>query len=220
MGVRDILAVPALYQAFQEAGGFYGARLKAIRKYLPLRAGQRVIDIGCGPGFMARDIPPDIDYIGFDIDQKYIDYANHRFADKGRFFCRFFDEAAAAEFGPADVVMMNGVIHHIDDAGAAATLKAISDALKPGGRLFSLDGVYVQGQPWFSKFMLDHDRGEHIRHEDEYLALLRSAFPKVDGHIRGDLAWVPTMLFIAVSCKTGGDCEKAYSPKRREAGTI
>ena len=47
--MKAILSHPALYQAYQNAGGFFGARIKAIADYLTLRPGMRVIDIGCGP---------------------------------------------------------------------------------------------------------------------------------------------------------------------------
>jgi len=37
-----ILSHPALYQAYQSAGGFFGARIKAIADYLTMRPGMRV----------------------------------------------------------------------------------------------------------------------------------------------------------------------------------
>jgi SAM-dependent methyltransferase len=199
MSVKDVLAHPAVYQAFQEIGGFYGARLKAIRKYLELQAGSKIIDIGCGPGYMARDLPSGLNYVGFDVDQRYIEFANAHFSTRGQFYCRFFDDASAEEFGPADIIMMNGVLHHMSDADVAPTLRAIRRALRPGGVLFTLDGVYVEGQPRFAKFMLDHDRGKFIRTADGYEALLRENFPIVETHIHGDLARVPCTLLIGVS---------------------
>ena len=35
--MKAILSHPALYQAYQNAGGFFGARIKAIADYLTLR---------------------------------------------------------------------------------------------------------------------------------------------------------------------------------------
>jgi hypothetical protein len=34
------------YQTAQNVGGFFGARVKSIAEYLPLKAGNRVIDTG------------------------------------------------------------------------------------------------------------------------------------------------------------------------------
>lgn len=138
--MKHVLEFPALYQLYQEAGGFFGARIAAIRDYLAIPPRARVIDIGCGPGFIVRHLPDSIDYVGFDIDAPSITYARRHFGAQGRFEARLFDAAAAAEFGPADIVMMNGVMHHIGDAELLATLRVIGTALKPGGVLFTLDG--------------------------------------------------------------------------------
>jgi SAM-dependent methyltransferase len=201
MSLKDCLAIPQLYQAYQELGGFYAARLVAIERYLKPKAGERIIDIGCGPGYLTRDLPDGVEYLGFDLDKRYIAFASRQFAGRGQFFCRHFDQAAAQTFGPADVVMMNGVLHHISDAEAAPTLSAIHRALRPGGALFTLDGAYTQNQSWFARFMLDHDRGQYIRTPTQYVGLLASVFESVDPHVHEDLARIPYTFFVAISRK-------------------
>ena len=115
IAMKAILNHPALYQAYQNAGGFFGARVKAIADYLTLRPGMRVIDIGCGPGYILRHLPPGIDYIGFDIDQAYIEHARRSFGHLGTISLPLFRCGCRPEFAGADVVMMNGVLHHIAD---------------------------------------------------------------------------------------------------------
>ena len=137
-----ILNHPALYQAYQSAGGFFGARIKAIADYLTLRPGMRVIDIGCGPGHILRHLPEGTIYNGFDIDEAYIAYARRSFGHLGTFHCRYFDAAAAREFAGADLVMMNGVLHHIGDEDLRSTLANIRDVLKDDGVLFTTDPCY------------------------------------------------------------------------------
>ena len=177
--MKAILNHPALYQAYQNAGGFFGARIKAIADYLTLRPGMRVIDIGCGPGHILRHLPDGIEYTGFDIDEAYIAYARRSFGHLGTFHCRHFDAAAAREFAGADVVMMNGVLHHIADDGLQATLADIRDVLRSDGVLFTLDGCYREGQSRIAKWLLDNDRGEFVRDRDGYDQVLRRAFGKV-----------------------------------------
>ena len=118
MNIRAILEHPLAYQYFQQAGGFFGARRKSLRAFLPIESGARIADIGCGPGFIVEHLPANASYTGFDTDERYIAYANSRFGARGRFFHLPFDDAAAREHGPFDIAMMNGVLHHLSDAEA------------------------------------------------------------------------------------------------------
>ena len=199
--MKALLNHPALYQAYQNAGGFFGARVKAISDYLTLRPGMRVIDIGCGPGYILRHLPEGVDYTGCDIDESYIDHARRAFGHLGQFHCRYFDAAAAREFRGADVVMMNGVLHHIDDGELQATLSNVRDALTPDGVLFTLDGCYRNGQSRIARWLLDHDRGEFVRDEDGYDRVLRGAFAKVNLAIREDYSRVPYTFIIGMARK-------------------
>jgi len=196
------LALPQVYQTFQEVGGFFGARVKAIADYLPLREGARVIDIGCGPGHIAARLPAEIDYVGFDTDADYIAFAQRTFGGPKRaFHCALFDEARAKALAPADAVMMNGVLHHMSDADARATLSAIAAVLAPAGALFTLDGAYRTGQGALVKWLLDNDRGDHVRPAAAYADLLKSAFDEVTLHVRDDLSRVPYTYAICVARK-------------------
>ena len=96
--MKSLLKSPAVYQLYQELGGFFGARLVAIGDYLPIAPGARVIDIGCGPGHIVRHLPRGIDYIGFDVDEAGIDYARRHFGHLGQFHARIFGEDEAREW--------------------------------------------------------------------------------------------------------------------------
>jgi len=197
--MKHVLEMPALYQCYQELGGFFGARVTAIRDYLEFKPDARVIDIGCGPGYIVRHLPETIDYVGLDIDAPSIAFARTRFGARARFEARYFDADAARELGPADVVMMNGVMHHIGDDDLVATLRHVRSALNPGGVLFTLDGCYAPGQGRLEKWLLDNDRGEHVRRADEYHRLLQAAFPDVAMHVRNKLSRLPYTFAIGVA---------------------
>jgi SAM-dependent methyltransferase len=189
--MKEILNAPSVYQLFQVCGGFFSARVKAINQYLEIRPGQRLIDIGCGPGHILPKLPRGVLYDGFDVDEKYIRFANRHFGHLGKFHCQIFDAAAAKEFGPADGVLMNGVLHHLDDKSFTETVSAIHSALRPGGFLFTFDGVYVPGQGAVAKWLLDNDRGKFVREGQWYRNLLARFFDKTEFHIRKDLISVP-----------------------------
>lgn len=200
MSVSDVLEHPLAYQYFQQAGGFFGARGKAINRFLRLSPGDRVADVGCGPGFIVNVLPRTLSYVGFDTDQRYIDYATRRFSDRSAsFFCESFNQSSAAREGPFDVVMLNGLIHHLPDHEALETIRLIRRSLKPGGRVFTLDGCYVPDQSLMARLMLRYDRGDYVRNATEYSALLGAAFDDVDVHIDHSLSWFPYTWIVMVA---------------------
>lgn len=201
--MKRLLANPALYQLYQEVGGFHGGRVSLIREYLDIRPGARVIDIGCGPGHIVRDLPRGIEYFGFDIDSRSIAFARRHFGDRGSFAARFFDAAAADELAQADVVMMNGVMHHIADAELIGTLRHVRRVLKPGGKLFTADGCYAPGQSRLVRWLLDNDRGEHVRDMEGYRRVLEAVFGPVELHLREDCSRLPYTFAIGVAKNDG-----------------
>jgi len=199
MVIGDVLALPQLYHAYQLLGGFFGARLRAMDDYLPLKAGMRVLDIGCGPGHIVRHLPAGIQYTGIDVDARSIAFAKRNFGARGDFMLGYFDDALAERLGPLDVIMMNGVMHHIADDDLAATLRSARAALAPTGVLFTLDGCYADGQSPMAKWLLDNDRGEHVRQAAAYRELLGSSFGRVDMHVRDNLATLPYTFAIGLA---------------------
>lgn len=186
---------PSLYLAFQGLVGAKRARRLCVEDYVPAREGQRVLDIGCGPGYILEYLPK-CDYVGFDINQGHIAYASRRYAGRGRFFCREFDAAAAAEFGPFDLILMNGLLHHLDDAGVVRILTLSKKALKPGGRAITLDGCYAPGQSPISRMMLDRDDGKFVRDEPGYTALISQVFAAPRKNVREGMMFIPYTLVI------------------------
>src|SRR3954447_16479117 len=113
--LRDALSIPLVYQLFQTTGGFFGARLRAMQKYLQIPEQARIVDVGCGPGFLRQYLPASCTYYGFDTDQRYIDWARRDPQPNAAYECKIFDKAVAAQLAPVDVIMMNGLLHHLTD---------------------------------------------------------------------------------------------------------
>jgi len=199
--MKQLLKYPAIYQFYQELGGFFEARVAAIEALLAIPDGARVLDIGCGPGHIVAQLPENIDYMGLDIDEPSIAFAKDKFGERGRFEVRFFDEQAVRELGPVDIVMMNGVMHHIADEPLVETLRHVRDVLAPGGRFFSADGCYLPGQSRLAKWLLDNDRGEYVRDEAGYRQLLVSAFDNVKTHLRENTSGLPYSYLVGVAQK-------------------
>lgn len=200
--LRRVLESPTVYQRFQEFGGFFGARVKSLNAYMPaLSRGSVVYDIGCGPGHIVEHLPKDIVYHGFDIEPGYIDFASRTFGDRGTFHLRRFDASVAKTFGTADLIMMNGLLHHLSDDGARALLLIARESLTDAGAIFTLDGCLRRGQNPIARWMHTHDRGQFVRDEQGYRSILESVLPRVEVHIREDLSWVPHTYCVTVCRK-------------------
>lgn len=198
-GLRHLLERAELYQTSQKLGGFFGARLKAFRDYVDFTHVRRVFDIGCGPGHIALHIPSNIEYVGFDTNRAYIAYANRQFGKRGRFVARTFDRFAGDEFGSPDLILMNGVLHHMDDETARGVVASAASVLPGHGVFFSLDGCFEPNQNPVSRFLLTHDRGEFVRSAVAYRDLVATAFPAPDVFVRDDLSWVPYTFAIVLA---------------------
>lgn len=196
--LQDILAFPAAYRLLGRLIA-RDARAQYVRDYLHAGAGERVLDLGCGPADILRYLPT-CEYVGIDIDAAYIDAARQRYGARGTFECIPVEDYAVAQPASFDLVMANGVLHHLDDGQAAALLRAAARAVKPGGRLVTLDGCFVPGQSWIAKTLLRMDRGKFIRRQEAYQALARAAFGQVECSLRHDLLNLPYTLLI-MTCR-------------------
>jgi SAM-dependent methyltransferase len=197
--MKALLERPGVYSLFRRLVGRDTARSVYAREHLRLAPGQRVLDLGCGPGDILQFLPA-VDYVGYDINPAYIERARKRFGERGRFFCAAVGESLPLD-GAFDVVIAHGVLHHLDDEAARALFRVARRALKPAGRLVTFDGCYAEGQSALARLFLSLDRGRHVRGREAYEKLARSAFDDVRSFVRHDLIRIPYTHLI-MECGT------------------
>jgi SAM-dependent methyltransferase len=192
MKLRSVLSVPRVYDVFTRIVLGSSGRAELARRYVRSSAGDRVLDIGCGPGSMIPYLP-NTDYVGFDANPAYIASARRRFRDRPRteLHCNMVSAATLDAPASYDVVLACAILHHLDDAEATSLFEIASAALKPGGRLVTFDGAYVDGQSRVAKLILSRDRGEYVRRAEEYVSLAQRVFSDVETHIRHDMLRMP-----------------------------
>jgi SAM-dependent methyltransferase len=190
-GLYAILSLPRAYSLYQTLVGGFRGRARVIREYVRPRAGERVLDIGCGPGDVLEYFPPETGYVGFDESEHYIRSAHRRFGGRGEFHCMRLDEKTLAGRGEFDIALALGILHHLDDPQALGLFRLAARALRPGGRLVTLDGCWVPEQSRVARWFLAGDRGKNIRTPDEYLRLAREVYADVTPSIRHDLFRIP-----------------------------
>ena len=84
-----------------------------------------------------------------------------------------------------------GIVHHLEDGEATQLFQIGYDALKPGGKLVTVDGVWTRDQSQAARWLLARDRGEFVRSEKEYLGIASQVFGRVKPSVRHDLLRIP-----------------------------
>jgi cyclopropane fatty-acyl-phospholipid synthase-like methyltransferase len=187
--IRSVLALPQAYQFFFNVIGAPGRSRILVREYIRPKAGDRILEIGCGPGTIVPYLPV-TEYVGFDASAEYIEQARSRFP-AAKFVCERVSQFTLAERDYFDIVLALGILHHLGDEEALQLFKIAYGALKPGGKLVTLDGVWTKDQSRAARYVQARDRGQFIREESGYLRLAEQVFPKITSSIRHDLLRIP-----------------------------
>jgi ubiquinone/menaquinone biosynthesis C-methylase UbiE len=116
----------------------------ALLDQAALRPGHRVLDIGCGTGSLAvlmKRQHPDIEVVGLDPDPRALARARRkaqRAAVSIQLDQGFSDELPYAE-SSFDRVFSSFMLHHLEAAEKATTLREVRRVLKPGATFHLLD---------------------------------------------------------------------------------
>ena len=175
-GLRSFLSHAAAYRFVQRV--FRGST--TLRDFAALfvrpELGDRVLDIGCGPAqilnFMHR-----VQYIGYDPNARYINDARKNYDPEfAQFFIGHFGKSDLALHQPFDIGLLLGVLHHLDDEEASSIIALMRLAIKPGGRLVTLDNVFIDHQNPIARKLIEWDRGKNVRTPGEYRAMADKHF--------------------------------------------
>jgi ubiquinone/menaquinone biosynthesis C-methylase UbiE len=202
-GLKKLLAHTRLYDFFQNhVLGGKKARRWLARTFWRLKGGETVVDLGCGSGTVLEYLPEDIDYLGVDTSENYIRDARQKFSHRGKFFLGtvhdFFNQNDQRP-GSVDMVLCNGLLHHLPDDEAIEVLESSKRMLKPNGRLVCLEATYLEHQTRISKWIVSTDRGICVRSEQEWKNLLSRTFSCYSTWILTGLIRIP-YTHIVIEC--------------------
>lgn len=160
---------PLVYRVLQAP--FHERKLAPFLRRLHRHPAMRVLDVGCGPGTNARHFR-DVQYTGVDINADYIASARRRFP--GRFLVGDVTDPAVLPADQFDCVLLNSLMHHLDDDAVNGLLGRLGRFLAPGGSIHILDLVLPE-RPSLARLFARLDRGRHARPMAEWQALFERA---------------------------------------------
>jgi cyclopropane fatty-acyl-phospholipid synthase-like methyltransferase len=178
-----------VYKLLQFGVGSDRSHRRFLAEHVRVAAGSAVLDVGCGPGHILRSLPDGVRYVGIDASAEYIAAARREFGDRGEF--HQVDVRRAEVPGTFDVVVVMGVLHHLDDAACAALFGLAVSALTPAGRMVAIEPAFTARQHRVARWLIGRDRGEFVRAPEAYEALVRPWFRDVALRTRHDLLRVP-----------------------------
>jgi SAM-dependent methyltransferase len=132
----------------------------------------RIIDVGCGPGLLVDiAIKKGFSYLGMDTDRDSIDYCRKKYQNKERIsFTTSTIPSHEIAIQSGDIIVLNGVLHHVYDETAKELLSYLSQA----EFVIIADHYLDKTVGSWPKFLQKLDRGKYVR---DY-----SFFRSIDGY--------------------------------------
>lgn len=194
--LKKLLSIPSFYHYSRQIL-LLGLPLKKWAEYGNYyQPGERIADLGCGPSdilrYVDRNKLPGF-YLGIDISSRYLVQAelkakklnlNYKFVHLDLSRLSTDQDIRSRLIGilneyQISTVNLFGVIHHIDDRSVITTLNTVYVAETV--RSLNTQDVLVMDNNPINNFYASLDRGEYIRNEDQYDALIKKTnWPKAD----------------------------------------
>ena len=207
-GLRAVLTLPKIYELTQSLLYRSATHAQRVARHFPDigSGGLRVLDIGSGPAAFLSQYQSfgSFEYVAIDPSERYIATAERRFPGQGTYLVGTTESVDGEALGSFDLVIADGVFHHVSDAQAVDIARFAKARLRPGGCFVTFDPVVVEDQRPVAALLKRMDRGALIRQADQYRALLEQVFEpaEVHGAVHRDQLRLPYDHYESRSCPT------------------
>lgn len=185
-----LVTIPAFYRWVQSTLGGQRARAQLAQDVIRAEPGMRLLDVGCGPGTILPYLPA-VDYVGVDLNSKHIDAARSEFGGRGQFRVGDVSRMGAEDLGQFDLIVVFAILHHLSDTQSRTLFASLDRFLKPGGRIVTMDNVWLPRQRSIAWLLNRLDSGLNIRTSEQYQALLAGLPYEIETRLYHDLLAVP-----------------------------
>ncbi len=198
-GLGPLLEIAWIYDLFQNLVGGKRARKWIAQNIWKCNRGEKVVDIGCGTGDILNYLPDDIEYVGFDKNETYIQYARKKFGNRGKFLVGTpgdYLKSIDNELNMADLVLCNYILHHLNANEVLDVFKLSKNIMAPKGRLVCIEPTFLIKQSKISKWLLSQDRGQFIRSEQVWKEITGKVFDTFSTSVVTGLIRIPYIHII------------------------
>lgn len=129
----------------------------------------RIIDVGCGPGLLVdMAIKKGFSCLCMDTDQNVIDYCRQKYKGESRVsFITSTINSHEIVIKSSDIVVLNGVMHHLNDKTAKELLGHLSQAKF----IIVADHYLDKTVGRWPNFLQKRDRGKYVRDYSFFMSL-------------------------------------------------
>lgn len=201
-GWRQLLEHPSIYNFWQLITGAEATKRKIINEYCKPFIKAKILEIGCGTGTILKyiDKKMNVDYSGYDIHPKYINFARKKYGNRGNFYCSTMQQSSVLE-NKFDIVLAIAIFHHLDNFESQKVIELAWEKLKMKGRLILSEPVWTHRQSAIEKYLMTKDRGQNIRTEEKYIELVKTKFSNIGSYIVSDSHYIPWTVNIITAEK-------------------
>lgn len=166
---KKLLERPLFYNAWSAI--HFIPRLNAIQEVIKEQTLPSVLDLGCGTGLLKKHFPA-CNYTGIDTNLNYINYARQKL--RGQFILGSILELERIGLRDQfDFIILNGVLHHLENGNAARLINSLNRYLKAQGKIIVIDHFFSDELNPLNRLLLNWDRGSFSRTEAEYRTLFK-----------------------------------------------